>query len=220
MPGDKESRSFWITLPGILTGIAALLTAVAGLILAFKPNPPVPQPPYSPPVKPYVSPAVGDIDPGVVKPNNTAAKDVTVIQPPNPKLVLTKTSFFFPGDGTKNENGGETATIQTNAGAPIGNIYFFDFEDAINISNTKSAAAIIKVLVSGAADLTAPGSPQIQERIVFVAGNSSKGERKSVVAGNLRFIAVLEKAQIVQSAGNRFDMGSVAIKVDVELLDH
>jgi hypothetical protein len=32
MSGDDNSKSFWTTLPGILTGVAALLTAVGGLL--------------------------------------------------------------------------------------------------------------------------------------------------------------------------------------------
>ena len=32
---ESEKQSFWTTLPGILTGIAALLTAVTGLMIAF-----------------------------------------------------------------------------------------------------------------------------------------------------------------------------------------
>lgn len=55
---DKKSSvdtflTFWSTLPGILTGIAALLTAVAGLYLAFAPakngnsNQPAPTPSVS-----------------------------------------------------------------------------------------------------------------------------------------------------------------------------
>lgn len=33
MPADPPRQSFWTTLPGILTGIAALVTAVTGLIV-------------------------------------------------------------------------------------------------------------------------------------------------------------------------------------------
>ena len=31
MPNDQRPHSFWTSIPGILTGVAALLTAVAGL---------------------------------------------------------------------------------------------------------------------------------------------------------------------------------------------
>ncbi|NJD60656.1 MAG: hypothetical protein FIA98_14780 [Anaerolineae bacterium] len=36
MPDKK--KSFWVTLPGILTGIAAVITAVTGLYVAFSPD--------------------------------------------------------------------------------------------------------------------------------------------------------------------------------------
>ena len=35
MGDDKEKPSFWTTLPGILTGVAALVTAIGGLILGL-----------------------------------------------------------------------------------------------------------------------------------------------------------------------------------------
>ena|SRR3989304_10092498 len=35
MSNNDEEKSFWSTLPGILTGIAAIITAIAGLIIAF-----------------------------------------------------------------------------------------------------------------------------------------------------------------------------------------
>jgi len=35
MSNDDNTKSFWTTLPGILTGVAALLTAVGGLLTAI-----------------------------------------------------------------------------------------------------------------------------------------------------------------------------------------
>jgi len=35
MSNNNEEKSFWSTLPGILTGIAAILTAIGGLIIAL-----------------------------------------------------------------------------------------------------------------------------------------------------------------------------------------
>ncbi len=39
MPNEQKPHSFWTSIPGILTGTAALLTAVVGLMLAIKPEP-------------------------------------------------------------------------------------------------------------------------------------------------------------------------------------
>lgn len=53
MSNNDNSKSFWTTLPGILTGVAALLTAVGGLLIAIdfpghddglKPDNPLPEP--------------------------------------------------------------------------------------------------------------------------------------------------------------------------------
>ena len=60
---SKQSASnafvtFWTTLPGILTGVAALLTAVAGLYLAFAPRKNINGGGLPPSPTPYISPTV------------------------------------------------------------------------------------------------------------------------------------------------------------------
>jgi hypothetical protein len=52
MPDDQKPHSFWTSLPGVLTGIAALLTAIAGFVIVFKPSPPK----YTPPPVAVVAP--------------------------------------------------------------------------------------------------------------------------------------------------------------------
>ena len=39
MADDKEKTNFWITLPGILTGIAAVITAMTAFLTLFGNNP-------------------------------------------------------------------------------------------------------------------------------------------------------------------------------------
>ncbi len=51
MPDDQKP-SFWTSIPGILTGFAALLTAIVGLMLALKPGPTPPGP--------FVTPKLGE----------------------------------------------------------------------------------------------------------------------------------------------------------------
>ena len=48
MPDDQQRPSFWTTLPGILTGIASLITALAGAVALFMHRGPEPE---SPPAK-------------------------------------------------------------------------------------------------------------------------------------------------------------------------
>lgn len=38
MPEEQNKPNFWTTLPGILTGVAAVVTAIGGLILALHPS--------------------------------------------------------------------------------------------------------------------------------------------------------------------------------------
>jgi len=59
---------------------------------------------------------------------------------PQSHLRLESTTFEFPGAGKRNNNGtigdfcctGETTTIRTAQGAPIGFIYFYGFSGGIN----------------------------------------------------------------------------------------
>jgi hypothetical protein len=55
MRDERDQHSFWTTLPGILTGVAAVITAVDGLIgglyaagiIGNEPNSPTPEPPVT-----------------------------------------------------------------------------------------------------------------------------------------------------------------------------
>jgi hypothetical protein len=39
MTGNSEHRGFWTSLPGVLTGLAAMLTAIVSLYVAMRPSP-------------------------------------------------------------------------------------------------------------------------------------------------------------------------------------
>jgi len=214
MPGEK---SFWETVPGILTGIAGLLGAVATLLTAlfsmgYIGNHPNPKP--------------ADPDKGLIAKVRDGGNPKGGGKPENNQnsIRLANTSFRLPGDGQKNNNQsigpfcctGETVTIQTNENIPVGYIYFYDFEDAVNVSPTKSAAGKIKILVSGPSRLSQQGSQQVKQQMVFAANNYSKGQTESVQAGELRFVATLENAVVDGSAGARFDMTSFRVRVDVQ----
>lgn len=139
-------------------------------------------------------------------------------------FALANRYYVFPGGGEMNMNKpigpfcctGETATVQSVFGVPLGYIHFYDVEDAINVSNTRSAATKIKVNVSGASDLASPENSQVKKTIVFVAGRSARGDTISVLAGNLRFTVTLTDMRIDRTSGIRFDLQSVRIKVSVE----
>lgn len=74
-PEDKKSANFWTTIPGILSGLAALIVALTGLIAAILPlfN-------FSDPYDPYVS------DGNVTSENNTKTNLSSQTQPEQPSL--------------------------------------------------------------------------------------------------------------------------------------
>ena len=45
--GEENKKSFWTSLPGILTGVAAIIAAVTGIVVAYHPTTPPPPPPSS-----------------------------------------------------------------------------------------------------------------------------------------------------------------------------
>lgn len=47
MPDEEKKKSFWETLPGIITAVATLVSTVGGVIIALKP-PPSPTPTINP----------------------------------------------------------------------------------------------------------------------------------------------------------------------------
>jgi hypothetical protein len=64
-----DQKSFWTTLPGLFTGLAALISAAAGLIAVFNAHPSTPAPQPTPPVVTQNIPPVTKGTP--VRPNQT-----------------------------------------------------------------------------------------------------------------------------------------------------
>jgi hypothetical protein len=89
-------------------------------------------------------------------------------QKPQPHLRLENSTFEFPGAGKRNNNGtigdfcctGETATIRTEQGTPIGFIYFYGFSGGINLKSG-AAADQLSVLVSGISNPARPNAGSI-----------------------------------------------------------
>lgn len=152
----------------------------------------------------------------------------TVSSDSSRQFHLVKESFEFPGDGTRNDNRtigdfcctGETATVQSDSGAPLGFIYFYDFPGGGTkaLDGTRSAASRFSVLVSGISDTSQSGSsPRVKSSIVFDAEELSKGSRKRVRAGALQFTVTIQAATLDPSSG-RYLMDSVRCKVDVQAI--
>ena len=53
--GSNKDQSFWTTMPGILTGCAAMITAIGGLLAVLYTagvlQPPTPAPSLNPPIR-------------------------------------------------------------------------------------------------------------------------------------------------------------------------
>ncbi len=84
---EEEKKSFWATLPGILTGLAAVITAVAGLLAAvdrFAPRAPTPT---APPANP---PTVSNPAPATFTPPPPDAISGTYGAPEDAPVVVTK----------------------------------------------------------------------------------------------------------------------------------
>jgi hypothetical protein len=131
-------------------------------------------------------------------------------------------SFYFPGDGRRNNNKkigdfcctGETATVSNENGNAIGYIYFHDFKGGKFVSLTKSGASKLIIHVSGASDWSNPGSRRQKRSITFSAGELTKGMSRSVRVGALNYTATILKAKLAKNR-TLYVMGSVKVRVDV-----
>ena len=62
--GDQQSRgAFWTSLPGVLTGAAALVTAISGLAIWHNKSAPEPKPEPAPIVQPAAQPTTPSVQP-------------------------------------------------------------------------------------------------------------------------------------------------------------
>lgn len=102
--------AFWSTLPGVLTGIAAVLAAITGLYLAFGTGP-KPQPTPTPTPTPTVSPAPTSTIP---------SEDVVWDQCFGPEFAGTTSIEVGTGEHFPRLNDGETRIKLTDGYQPLG----------------------------------------------------------------------------------------------------
>ncbi len=102
---DKQ-QAFWSSIPGILTGIAAVITALTGLYLAVNGNsskqtdaaPTVVTTPI--PVEPVITPVTGPAEQPVVEPQPVVTVTPNVTAPTTPRTALkTVNRLPFPETG-------------------------------------------------------------------------------------------------------------------------
>ena len=131
-------------------------------------------------------------------------------------------TFVFPGGGEKNNNStigdfcctGETATIYNNINSPVGYIYYYDFKDGINVSNTESIASDFSLLVS--ATPANAEQERIKDKIYFSISELYRGSTKSLKLGALRFSATILDVR-KYSDPQYYVMGSVQVRVVVNV---
>jgi hypothetical protein len=140
---------------------------------------------------------------------------------PTPLELQTKT-FDFPGTGVHNNNDtigdfcctGETATIRTARGVPIGFIYFYGFSGGIT-NGKRSAAKRFNVLVSGISDPAQPASARAKSSIDFGATEMKPGLTRQTIAGAVEFTVTIQDVQFLDEPHSRFWMDTIKIKVEV-----
>jgi hypothetical protein len=130
--------------------------------------------------------------------------------------------FELPADGQPNQNHsigpfcctGVTATVRGPGGQAIGYIYFFGFDQGVQIG-PNAYAMQASILISGAVDLAQP-SNQTQSEVDFQSSEMAVGVAKSGSAGALTFAVTVAAVDIVQFDGQpHYDMGTFRVSVDV-----
>ena len=132
MAEPNERQSFWTTLPGILTGLAALLTAGTGLFLALN-HPRDAASHTDRPTPPAVSSAapVSTLEPaaspGTATPN--AAKESVIVTSRNGEVTRLAGKTF------RHSVGGKSIELTSGQTVPFEKIRSIDFE---NVSNSEA----------------------------------------------------------------------------------
>ena len=214
---NENKKTFFETLPGILTGIAALLAALTTLYLTFHKNISNPE---GQNIRTDSTINVKGIPDSHV---NTVTNRVEPEAPP--EVSLERTKYYLPGEGKKNNNSsigdfcctGETVTVRSKNGYPLGYIYYYDFRGGMNISTTQSVASQFSILVSGLSNPSDSKSNHIKQSLDFTSDELYKGAIKSIQAGSLNFkVTILNVSKY--SDINYYEMGTVSSKVDVSIV--
>ncbi len=208
-----ERKSFWATLPGILTAIGGIIGAIAALLAAMNSAGWL--------KKDYGADGSKSDKSAVVAPVKRD-KEPQRKDSKGGTNKLTKITFHLPDDGIPNNNGyigpfcctGRTATVITTDGRAVGYIYFYSWSgQAFNAGNTFYAPTA-QILISGLTDLADSNSKMEKSSVEFFADNRAES-RKSARAGALTFTITLEKAEtLVRGGQTYFDMPSIAVSVD------
>lgn len=139
-------------------------------------------------------------------------------------------SFEMPADGTPNNNGyvgpfcctGDTAVVKSDDGSEIGYAYFYDWKgQAYNTSADSSMAPDVLIHIAGVTDLNAAPATIEKSEIDFTADELVTGTSRSGQAGALLFTVIVEHAELTTgpSETTYFDMGSLAVRIDVDPID-
>lgn len=142
--------------------------------------------------------------------------------PPPSTLSLETFSFEFPGAGERNNNRtigdfcctGHTATVRTRQGAPVGYIYFHDFDGGINVGD-RSTATKFGILVSGLSDASRSNSPRVKSAVEFEAKELEPGLTRETKAGALVFTVTILEVEFFNEAHSRYWMDRIKVRVDV-----
>jgi len=165
-----------------------------------------------------------NIESGVERPS-PSPPETQILQP---HFHLAETTFVFPGGGKRNDNGiigdfcctGETATVQTDRGVPIGYIYFYRFPGGGFMARVngreRSSAAYFEIDISGILDPARLDSNHVKSSIRFSARDMKPGSSLQGTAGALQFTVTILDAQFTDDAHSRYWMDSVRVKVNVQ----
>lgn len=155
------------------------------------------------------------------------AKQVSIPPPPGQKVTLSRSTYYLPGDGVKNNNTqigpfcctGETVTVTSTKGENLGYVYFYDWQGQAYNVDDGSIYPNINILVSGASDLAKPDSTQQKGSVYFRPDRVRSGQTiRSTQVGRLCYRAKVTQANFMPYGGQQyFKSGSVAVRVDVSV---
>jgi hypothetical protein len=129
LPEPDKKQSFWTTLPGVLTGIAALLTAVTGFLVVMHPHS-ADGSKEGPPAVAVSSKDMSGVAPNAVGGGSAAGSVMPKQQQPTVLVVDkdgTETRVFLKG--FQDSYSGEFIKLKNGQSIPFEKIRFVDFPE-------------------------------------------------------------------------------------------
>ncbi len=132
--------------------------------------------------------------------------------------------YELPGQGTPNKNKtigdfcctGETATVLTTDGRPVGYVYVFAWQGQAFSAGGQTLVPGLVALLSGSVNVADPAARRDTGSVRFEGAAATPGATRTASAGKLSYVVTLTQAnRRMFNGGWYIDLGSAHVRVQV-----